>query len=218
MQCQFKKIAFLAPRAGLSHEDFIRYWREIHGPLVAHSVGYAEFRRKYIQNHFVSTKAAGEPFDYAGMAEFWLPGDNEDTFATTSIYQDRIRVDETNFIDLDSTVSMTAVEEIVRPGTAVIKLVVVRRDSARTRIDTIVSADGLCGLTLNHVIGGSFRLPGARPVQGSIECIEELWFDSEATAGQTLAGLDKDEDWSAFLAKEYVFFDNGRPVPALAFD
>ena len=53
MARQLKKIAFLVPRSGLSQEAFTRYWRETHGPLVAGSPGYGEYRRKYVQNHLV---------------------------------------------------------------------------------------------------------------------------------------------------------------------
>ena len=66
---QYKKIAFLAPRNGMNDAVFRRYWREIHGPI-------------------------GQGFNFAGMAEFWLPSDNADEFVSTQIYCDRIRVDE----------------------------------------------------------------------------------------------------------------------------
>jgi uncharacterized protein (TIGR02118 family) len=208
MVCQLKKIAFLVPRYGLSQEAFTRYWRETHGPLVAGSPGYGQYRRKYVQNHFVG-RPMGDAFEYAGMAEFWLPGDNEDTFATTQIYRERIKVDEMKFIDMDGTVSMTAIEEIVRVATGSIKLVVIRR-----QIDPVMSKMGSAanGVVLNHVIKGSFRLPGARPVQGAIERVDEYWFDSESDACRVLASLIVEAGQSAFLAREYVFFEHGRPI------
>ena len=208
MARQLKKIAFLVPRYGLSQEAFTRYWRETHGPLVAGSPGYGQYRRKYVQNHFVG-RPMGDAFEYAGMAEFWLPGDNEDTFATTQIYRERIKVDEMKFIDMDGTVSMTAIEEIVRVATGSIKLVVIRR-----QIDPVMSKVGFAanGVVLNHVIKGSFRLPGARPVQGGIERVDEYWFDSESDACRVLASLIVEAGQSAFLAREYVFFEHGRPI------
>lgn len=209
---QLKKIAFLVPRVGLSYDQFTRYWRETHGPLVASSPGYGAYRRRYVQNHFVGAGPIGAAFDYAGMAEFWLPDDNEDTFATTPIYRQRIKIDEMNFIDMGATVSLTAVEEIVRPGAGAIKLVVIWRRSALPAAGMIYAGEQVCGAVFNHVIKDSFRLPGARPVQGEIERIDELTFASEVDARRTLPALDGAQGWSAFLAKEYVFFENGRPA------
>lgn len=212
MPRQLKKIAFLVPRADLARGEFNRYWREIHGPVVAGSPGYEQYRLKYVQNHIVGSDPVGEPFDFAGMAEFWLPGDNEDAFATTAIYRDRIKVDEMKFIDMDGTISMTAVEEIVREGSGALKLVVVRRGGAKSFGSALSMPRSLRGAVLNRVIEGSFRLPGARPAQATITSVEELWFDSEFAARGALSDLDADTGWSAFVAREFVFFDKGRPA------
>jgi uncharacterized protein (TIGR02118 family) len=211
MARQLKKIAFLVPRSELSQQAFTRYWRETHGPLVAGSAGYGEYRRRYVQNHFVG-RPLGDAFDYAGMAEFWLPGDNEDMFATTQIYRERIKVDEMKFIDMDSTVSMTASEEIVQAATGGIKLVVIRRQIDPTTSKMGFGLKGVNGIVLNHVIKDSFRLPGARPVQDTIERVDEYWFDSESDAGRGMASLIAEAGQSAFLAKEFVFFEHGCPI------
>ena len=58
-----KLVVFLNKRAGISRDEFRRYWREVHGPLGAKMPGV----RKYIQNHAV---ADGAPFD--GFAEMWF--------------------------------------------------------------------------------------------------------------------------------------------------
>jgi uncharacterized protein (TIGR02118 family) len=212
MTRQLKKIAFLVPRAGLSHDEFSRYWRETHGPLVAGSPGYGAYRHKYVQNHFIGAGPVGDPFKYSGMAEFWLPGDNEDTFATTSIYRQRINIDEMKFIDMDGTISMTAIEEVALAGKGDVKLVVIRTKGVLSSGNITAKIPGLCGAVFNHVIKDSFRLPGARPIQGAIETIEELWFTSMSEANQTLTNFAGDRAWSAFFAKEYVFFENGRPT------
>lgn len=212
MARQLKKIAFLVPRAGLARGEFNRYWRETHGPVVSGSPSYGQYRLKYVQNHIVGSDPVGETFAYAGMAEFWLPEDNEDTFATTTIYQDRIKVDEMKFIDMDATISMTAVEEIARQGTGALKLVVIRRGGANGVGSGRSVSRALRGAVLNHVIEGSFRLPGARPVQAAITSVEELWFDSDFEAREAISDLHGENGWSAFVAKEFVFFENGRQV------
>src|SRR5689334_5442478 len=124
---QFKKIAFLTPRPGMSLEAFYTYWRRRHGPTVANSPGYAAYRTRYAQNHKIADGPVGRPFPYPGIAEFHIPGDgsNEEAFAETPIYRDRIRVDELNFIDMHNTVSMTALEDVRRTGKGAAKLVIV---------------------------------------------------------------------------------------------
>lgn len=242
MPDQLKKIAFLTPRSGLSDEAFRRYWREVHGPLVAGSPGYCAYRQRYVQNHITGPGPVGGAIAFAGMAEFWLPSDNENDFALTAIYQDRIRIDELNFIDMDKTVSMSAVELVAKPGHGPVKLVVLARRAAN-----LTAADFRCQLApayvdaaladpdyggrirgwhLNLVVDGSFRLPGGRAASAlPIDCIEEIWFDSRADAFAACASegflwrvyplarrLFDARGWQSFMAEERVYFDRGRPV------
>ena len=239
---QFKKIAFLAPRPGMTDAAFRKHWREVHGPLVAASPGYQAYRHRYVQNHILAAGPLGGAVAFAGMAEFWLPRDNEDDFAATPIYRDRIRVDEMRFIDMDNTVSMSAVETIVKPGHGPVKLVVLsRRPSGMALADfhgAVSSAyrlamlgargvgDRILGWTANRVVEGSFRLPGGRMTGAlPIDCIEEMWFGSDAEASATFASdgylqavrpiaqqAFSAEGCQSFLAEELVFFDRGRPV------
>lgn len=242
MSEQFKKIAFLAPKPGMTDEAFRRYWREVHGPLVAASPGYEAYRQRYVQNHIVAAGPLGGSVAFAGMAEFWLPRDNEDDFAATPIYRDRIRVDEMSFIDMDNTVSMSAVETIVKPGHGNAKLVVLSRrlpglalaDFHRAVSSAYVPAvlgapevgGRIRGWSVNRVVEGSFRLPGGRMTGAlPIDCIEEIWFSSYAEANaafssegyvQAVRPLAQQvfcaQGWQSFLAEELVFFDRGRPV------
>jgi uncharacterized protein (TIGR02118 family) len=72
------KLVFLLRRLPtLSREEFQRYWRDTHGPLVARHAGVLRIRR-YVQTHTLDTPVAealratrgtGEPFD--GVAELW---------------------------------------------------------------------------------------------------------------------------------------------------
>lgn len=232
-----KKIAFLVPKPGLSNEEFLRHWQFIHGPLVAGSPGYAEWRLRYVQNHVQGPGPVGRPFGFAGMAEFLLPGrsHNEDTFAQTSTYRDHIAPDERNFIDMDRTVSMAAHADTVLPGVAPAKVVVLSGHAKgvatselrrRYRAELIGRAMALPGFAarvrgwcVNHVIEGSFRLPGGRAIVGqTVDLVEELWFDSPEAVVQAFessplacAWLDGDSRQS-FVAQEHVFFDDGKVV------
>ncbi|SEF07919.1 conserved hypothetical protein [Rhizobiales bacterium GAS188] len=244
MQGQLKKIAFLVPRPGMAFADFCTYWREVHGPVVAGSPGYGAYRRRYVQNHVVSDGPVGEAFPYAGMAEFWLPGSapNEEDFSASTIYRNRIRVDEQKFINMDATLSMTALERIVRPGTGAVKVVVVSErsaeappprdpDEAASRFTEIALGESgfsasLRGWRLDHALEGSFRLPGARPVgSATIDRVQSLWFDTLAEARaafgspayrDTIAPREREilslGRQVSFVAGELVFFEDGEAV------
>ncbi|MDB5510724.1 MAG: hypothetical protein JWR08_207, partial [Enterovirga sp.] len=233
------KIAFLAPRADLTPEDFRRHWREVHGPVVSHAPGYAAWRRRYLQNHVLGPGPFGEPLAQAGMAEFWLPSANEDAYALSPTYLDHVRPDEANFIDFDRTVSMTAVEVEISLARPPLKLVILCRCAAalapeehaaasesRARAMRGRLADAGLGYALNLVLPGSLRLPGARATDGpAIDALHALWFRDRAALDGLLADRDARtalgfEDSSlndpgglvSFLAEEVVFFENGRPV------
>jgi uncharacterized protein (TIGR02118 family) len=196
-----KKIAFLTRRPDLTDAQFRAYWRETHGLVVAQSPGYERYRLGYAQNHIQGSTPIGAPFPWSGMAEFWLPGDspNEDDYATTSIYRDRIAIDERNFIDMDGTISMTAKESRILDGTGGAKLVIVAvpstdalepGDLAAATLDSRAELRGLAtGWTVNTVLPGTFRLTGARDVDDpGIDAVHELWF-RDAGARETAAAL-----------------------------
>lgn len=229
-----KKIALLQPRKDLGREEFERYWREVHGPLVSQSPGYLQYRLRYIQNQWLPAGPQGLPPTWAGVAEFWLPADNEDEFAQTAIYQQRIRPDEARFIDFGGTVSMTARETVICESQGLFKLWLVsppRPDAAlaETRgraLLTAARASGMksaltqiSGWEINQVLPGSFRLPGAISTADlNWGLIHILRFDRLAQLEQALAaglltqfeGLRDVADVS-FVTLERRFFD-GRPM------
>ena len=233
---QLKKIALLQPHKDLTREQFEHYWREVHGPLVSQSPGYLQYRLRYVQNQWLPVGPQGLPPTWAGVAEFWLPADNEDEFATTAIYQDRIRPDEARFIDFCGTVSMTAHETVIQVGNAPIKLWLVSplrptgippiakpEDlQAMLRASPAGSAMNLLqGWAINQVLPGSFRLPGAVTTADlDWSLIQILRFDSLGKLEQALAAglLDElaskglhDVADASFVTLERCFFD-GRPL------
>lgn len=243
---QYKKIAFLVPRPGMDTAAFLAYWVGTHGPTVAGSPGYGQWRKRYVQNHVLGAGPVGEPFGFAGMAMFWLPGDspNEDAFATSAIYRDRIAVDERRFIDMQRTVSMAAIEDIIEMGTGPAKLVILsrrapgleaadlRRRHAAELVGAARAAPGfaqrLAGWRVNHVVEGSFRLPGARPAAAlAVDLIEEFWFASAQALNAAFASVDYAQQVApvaarlfsatgrqSFVAREAMFFDGVPVMPA----
>ena len=243
MSDMIRKIAFLLPKPGLSLPAFTAYWRRTHGPLVANSPGYAAWRSQYAQNHVLGLGPIGAPPAFAGMAAFRLPSaaPNEDDYATTPIYLDRIRIDELNFIDMDRTVSMSAIEHPLKRGTGAAKIVILSTRAAalssedfasdlctrhRDAVLALPAAQLLRGWSANVVIPGTFRLPGARAVQAlKMDCVEEFWFDTSDDASAFFAALASSDEVRAvasglidtrslisFQAEELVFFDDGRPT------
>jgi uncharacterized protein (TIGR02118 family) len=236
-----KKIAFLVAKPGLSDGAFRLHWRTIHGPLVAGSPGYGAWRTRYVQNHVLGPGPIGGSFNFSGMAEFWLPGDapNEDDFSATSIYRDRIRVDEMNFVDLEQTVSMAAEEDVMKAGIGRAKLVALssrasglpqddfRRMFASEYRAAVLSdprlSDRLRGwrVTTSSRVRSAFRERERRP-----DCNEQFWFDSDIDMRDEFAAeayhrrirpiaarLFSSANRRSFQAEELVFFDAGRPSP-----
>jgi len=61
-----KSIALANRKAGLTREEYNRYWKEQHGPLAARMIPGL---RRYVQNHFVSVP--GIEYQGDGIVEMW---------------------------------------------------------------------------------------------------------------------------------------------------
>jgi uncharacterized protein (TIGR02118 family) len=72
-----KRISLLTRRAGLTHEQFVKHWLEVHGPL-AHAVPGL---RRYVQSHITGEQQRPDipslDVDVDGIAELWY--DDRDT-------------------------------------------------------------------------------------------------------------------------------------------
>ena len=66
-----KSISLLTRKAGLTHEQFVRHWLEIHAPL-AHAVPGI---RRYVQSHIVEERRRPDipatDVEIDGIAELW---------------------------------------------------------------------------------------------------------------------------------------------------
>lgn len=117
-----KLVFVLRRKPGLSLEEFQRYWREQHAPLVA-ARAEAIGARRYVQVHTLETPLdgalrehrRGEPFD--GVAELWW--DDLDALAASFGSEDGLKAarellaDEAEFIDLDNSAIWLAEENVV---------------------------------------------------------------------------------------------------------
>ena len=77
-----KSISLLTRKEGLSHEDFVRHWLEVHAPL-AHAVPGG---RRYVQSHILEERTRPDipttVVGIDGIAELW--------------YDDRAAMDRAN--------------------------------------------------------------------------------------------------------------------------
>ena len=66
-----KSIGLLTRKAGLSHEDFVKHWFEVHAPL-AHAVPGV---RRYVQSHILGERTRPDipatNVEIDGIAELW---------------------------------------------------------------------------------------------------------------------------------------------------
>lgn len=66
-----KVLSLLTRKDGLTHEDFVRHWRDIHGPLALSVPGL----RRYVQSHIGGTRTRADipetEVEVDGIAELW---------------------------------------------------------------------------------------------------------------------------------------------------
>lgn len=74
-----KSIALAHRKAGLSREEFYKYWEEQHGPLAARLI---PGMRRYVQNHFVDVP--GLEYEGDGIVEIWY--DDLDAYQKSMAY------------------------------------------------------------------------------------------------------------------------------------
>lgn len=71
-----KVLSLLTRKDGLSHEQFVQHWLEVHGPLALAVPGI----RRYVQSHISGTRSradiAESELAIDGIAELWY--DDED--------------------------------------------------------------------------------------------------------------------------------------------
>lgn len=104
-----KSFTFLKKKAGLTQEEFLRYWKEKHGPLAARVVPGL---RKYIQYHPVP----GFESEIDGIVELWW--DNPELYRSFLAWRQSeeakiLREDEEKFVDTSKWVRFVAEEHII---------------------------------------------------------------------------------------------------------
>ena len=104
-----KSLTFIKKKPGLSKEEFLRYWKEKHGPLAARVVPGL---RKYVQCHPVP----GFESDIDGIVELWW--DSPEAFQAFLSWRQTdaaqvLKDDEEQFVDTSRWVRFVAEEHLI---------------------------------------------------------------------------------------------------------
>ena len=90
-----KVVYCITKKAGLTDEEFFRYWKNVHGPLGARIPRL----RKLVQSHRLAVPGDEHQPDYDGMAELWFDDLEALLEARRSPEWRASTEDEANFID-----------------------------------------------------------------------------------------------------------------------
>lgn len=107
-----KVVALLKRKNGTTFEEFSRYWRERHAPLVLETLPSL---RRYVQNHALRLSKGEPPFD--GVAEIWL--DDLQSWRDMVEFMKTeggkvIREDEEQFLDRGKILFLIVDEKVIK--------------------------------------------------------------------------------------------------------
>ena len=93
-----KTLSLLTRKEGLTHEEFMRHWIEVHAPL-AHAVPGV---RRYVQSHIIDERTrpdiATTPVAVDGVAELWFDDRESMARSNASPEAKRLHADGALFI------------------------------------------------------------------------------------------------------------------------
>lgn len=108
-----KLVYCVSKKAGMTDEDFFRYWRDVHGPIGARIPGL----RRLVQSHRVTV--AGDKYqpDFDGMAELWFDHPEALLAARQSAEWKASVEDESAFIDPAKAAYFVTREHVILDNT-----------------------------------------------------------------------------------------------------
>jgi uncharacterized protein (TIGR02118 family) len=104
-----KVVYCISKKAGLTDEEFFRYWENVHGPLGAQIPGL----RKLAQSHRLSVPGDRQFPDFDGMAELWFDDLEALQAARQSSEWKASTADEVNFVDRDRVAYFVSEERVI---------------------------------------------------------------------------------------------------------
>ena len=104
-----KLVYCISKKAGLTDEEFLRYWKNVHGPIGARIPRL----RKLVQSLRITIPGDKYRPDYDGMAELWFDNVDDLLAARQSPEWKASSDDEANFIDPGKVAYFVAEEHTI---------------------------------------------------------------------------------------------------------
>jgi uncharacterized protein (TIGR02118 family) len=108
-----KFIGLSRRHARMSHDEWRRYWIEVHGPLAHGIPEFTQYYGRYVHNYVLPGVDGQEP-EYDGIVEEWL--ESVDAFArclSEPRYLEHVRPDELAFVDFARSHLLLAEERLI---------------------------------------------------------------------------------------------------------
>lgn len=107
--------AFLVRKPGMSHQEFVTYWRDHHGPFIRDTPELARHLLRYEQHPRIPGGRGGDT-DYDGVAIQSFASWEDFAAMLTGEAGEAMRADEANFLDSERlTVVFTEEPNVVVP-------------------------------------------------------------------------------------------------------
>lgn len=114
-----KLIVFAKRKAGMSFEEFDRYWLENHAKVVQSVPEFMRHVRKYTQCHLAKGSGPAGPVaaaEFDGVAELWFDSvEAADLAFKEPRYLEIVRPDELKFVDLTASIGVITNEVPIYP-------------------------------------------------------------------------------------------------------
>ena len=106
-----KSMSFLKRKPGITKEEFIRYWKDLHAPIAAKIIPGL---KRYVQNHPIDVPGLESDFD--GIVEIWW--ESREALMKYPAWHESdeaipLREDEEKFIDTKRLSRFFAEEHII---------------------------------------------------------------------------------------------------------
>jgi uncharacterized protein (TIGR02118 family) len=104
-----KLVYCITKKAGLTDEEFFRYWKNVHGPIGARIPRL----RRLVQSHRLTVPGDRHRADYDGIAELWFDDVEALLAARQSPEWKASSDDEVNFIEHNKVAYLMTEEHVI---------------------------------------------------------------------------------------------------------
>lgn len=114
-----KLIIMCKRKTGLSREEFISHWKNVHASLAREDACFWSRVRGYTQNYCLPAEGVPANETWDGVVELWFDSKAEMNAAFSG--EDTVRVlmaDVDNFVDSGTSISVLAEENVILPRSA----------------------------------------------------------------------------------------------------